>query len=229
MGHTIEELRHSLCEVAEPSIAPDMSRYMRGRFEYLGVKAPARRAAAGAWIRQVGNDPDKARQAVTELWAQPEREFQYVGIDLVARVARHLDAPDIDWLADLVVSKSWWDTVDSLAVSIGAVALEHPLAWETIEAWSFDTGLIDTNTEPSLWLARCSILQQLKYRDRTDEDVLFERCSRRAADTDFFIRKAIGWALRQYARTAPQSVWLYVDQNRDVLSALSVREATKHL
>lgn len=229
MGGTIEELRHSLCEVAEPSIAPDMSRYMRGRFEYLGVKAPARRAAAGPWIRRVATDPATARQTLTELWAQPEREFQYVGIDLVDRIARHLETPDIEWLAALVVSKSWWDTVDSLAVSIGAVALERPRAWEVIEAWSFGTGLIDTDTEPSLWLARCSILQQLKYRDSTDEDVLFERCTRRAADTDFFIRKAIGWALRQYARTAPQSVWLYVDQNRDVLSPLSVREATKHL
>lgn len=231
MAAYVDDLRQLLESAADPVQAPQMSKYMRHRFEYLGLKTPVRRKLASAIIRELASDPDitVAMEVVDDLWAQPEREFQYVGVDLVAKMKDRFTAEHFHWLAGLVVKKSWWDTVDALAVVIGHVALDRPTLWEQIELWSHDTGLIDTDSESAMWLARCSILQQMRYRERTDEDVLFERCTRRSADSDFFIRKAIGWALREYAKTEPNSVWRYVEDHRRQLSNLSVREATKHL
>ncbi|MCP3939828.1 MAG: DNA alkylation repair protein [Actinomycetia bacterium] len=228
MTPTVSSLRESLEAVADSSIAPEMERYMRNRAPYLGIKTPVRRKTAGPWIKSILADPGAVRPLIDELWDQPEREFQYVGQDLLAKAEKHLDESDLPWLVSLVNTKSWWDTVDALAAIIGGVALDRPPMWETIDTWANSTGKVGDD-EPAMWLARCAILQQLRYKERTEEAVLFDRCLRRVQDKEFFIRKAIGWSLRQYARTSPESVRVFVAANRHEMSPLSIREATKHL
>jgi 3-methyladenine DNA glycosylase AlkD len=113
-------------------------------------------------------------------------------------------------------TKSWWDTVDVLASRVVGPVAERPI----IESWL---------TSGDLWLERTAILHQLGYGERTDADFLFRSCLTHAASTEFFLRKAIGWALRQYARVDPAAVRGFVAAHADELSGLSRREALKHL
>ncbi len=210
---------------AVPADAPHMRRYMKDQFEFFGTKAPARRRATLPLLRRVSHEPGSARAVVDALWKGGERELQYVACDLLELVALDLDQTDLSWLGSLVLTKSWWDTVDGLASKvIGAAALQRREMWPLIDGWA-DHGPDDER----MWLARASLLQQLRYKELTDQTVLFDRCRRRAGDSEFFIRKAIGWALRQYARTDPEAVRGFVDAHRRELSGLTVREATKHL
>lgn len=199
-----------------------MARYMRDRFEFLGVASTPRRTAAKSFIRSFDAQPPAAVIAITkQLWRRPEREFAYVGSDLLARQAKRLDAAHIDALHSFITTKSWWDTVDALAASVvGPMVTRHPQLTAAMDEWIADD---------NLWLARTAILHQLKYGKATDTDRLFRYCTAQAGHPDFFIRKAIGWALRQYARTDPEAVRRFVANHRAELSPLSIREATTHL
>ena len=216
----VEELREALLGAADPDRAPAMTAYMKDQFPFLGIGAKERRAAARPFISSHRDaTPTQLMTSAELLWAAPEREFQYVGADLLRRWAGHLVAGQLDDVEVLISTKSWWDTVDALAAHVvGPMVERHDLA-ATMDRW----------IHGDLWVARSAILHQLNYKTRTDEDRLFRYCDLRAADGEFFLRKAIGWALRQYARVAPDAVRNYVDARRDSLSALSIREATKHL
>ena len=124
-------------------------------------------------------------------------------------------------LRTLITTKSWWGHLDALATRVvGGLVQRHPGLVAEMDAWSAET---------DMWLVRTAILHQLHYGDQTDTARLFDYCTRQAGHPDFFVRKAIGWALRHYARTDPDAVRAYVAANRDRLSPLSIREATKHL
>jgi 3-methyladenine DNA glycosylase AlkD len=220
-----DTIRAELMVVRVPADAPAMKRYMKDRFEFIGVKTPARRAVSTPLIKPLRHDPQAAVEVVDALWAMPERELHYVAADLVGLVAPALDGGHLDWLRGLVTTNCWWDTVDSLAVhGVGAVVRDRPELWTEVDGWA-NYGPHDER----MWLARTAIIHQLGYRERTNSEVLFDRCVRRSHDHEFFIRKAIGWALRDYARTDPAGVRTFVDIHRSQLSPLSIREATKHL
>ncbi len=124
-------------------------------------------------------------------------------------------------MRELITTKSWWDTVDTLAAhTVGPLVAAHPELADTMDAWVGDE---------NMWLSRTAILHQLRYKERTDAERLFRYCTARAGHKDFFIRKAVGWALREYAYTDPDGVRAYISEHRDNLSPLSVREASKHL
>jgi 3-methyladenine DNA glycosylase AlkD len=218
----IDDLKQALQDVAVPADAVWMRRYMRDRFSFLGVKSVARRAAARPTLGICRSAPvDELLGFAASCWLEPERELQYVAVDALVANAQRLDLEDLPAVVDLVVTKSWWDTADALGPRvIGVIVRNEPEGWREVDSW------IDGD---EMWLTRCSILQQLHYGEGTDAEVLFDRCSRRAEDPEFFIRKAIGWALRQYARVDPDAVTRFVDDNDDRLSPLSIREATKHL
>ncbi|HEX7642874.1 MAG TPA: DNA alkylation repair protein [Burkholderiaceae bacterium] len=207
----------ALTPLADPARAAGMRAYMKNQFRYLGIATPARRAACAGLVRGFDGDPIAAANA---LWKLDGREYKYVAADLLRHHARRLGGDDLPALEALVQSKSWWDCVDALAPTIGEIVYrERSLAArmdELIEADDF-------------WLRRVAILHQLAWKGETDEKRLFRYCLRCAGDKEFFIRKAIGWALRQYARSAPEAVRAFVDQYGGKLSPLSLREATKHL
>ena len=218
----LDRLDQNLCAARDPSRAVGMAAYMRGQFLFLGLTAPALRALERTALAGFPAPTEAELRLIVEAcWARPEREFQYVGCDYL-RI--HEAVPGPGFLAvtrTLITTKSWWDTVDPLATRIvGSLVRRHPTLTAEMDAWS---------TDDDLWLVRTAILHQLHYGAATDTGRLFGYCARQAGHRDFFVRKAIGWALRHYARTDPEAVRAFVAANRDRLAPLSVREATKHL
>ncbi len=222
MHPDVRRLRHELSNAAVTADAAPMEAYMKHRFAFLGVKAPARRACSKPLVapsRQL--DIDEVLEIARDLRAQPEREFHYVACDLLARNANRLRSSDLDTMQGFVTTDAWWDTVDPLASpTIGVMVSNHDDVADAMDDW------IEAD---DMWLVRVALIHQLRFKEHTDVGRLFRYCELQADHPDFFIRKAIGWALRQYARTAPNTVRDFVDDHRDHLSELSIREATKHL
>lgn len=211
-----------LRSAADPVRAAGMAAYMRDQFPFAGVPRPelatiARRVLAGlATPRQAD-----LRDVALSCWRRAEREFQYFACGLLRRHVARVDARLLGTVRGLIVTKSWWDTVDDLASHVvGPLVVRYPALAETMDEW------IDSD---ELWLIRTALLHQLGRRDGTDSTRLFDYCRARAEHKDFFIRKGIGWALRDYARTAPDEVQDFVRSNQARLSPLSVREATRHI
>jgi len=213
----ISALRQALAPHADAVRAVGMAAYMKNRFAFLGVQTPVRRRATGALL---GSWPDHPLAAATALWQCHEREFQYVACDLLERHGERLASDDLAGLLALAASKSWWDTVDSLAKRVGDLVRR-----DFILNARLDTLIDDDN----LWLRRIALLHQLGWKQATDTRRLFAYCRKRASDGDFFMRKAIGWALRDYARYDPEAVRNFLAEHGTELSPLSRREAAKHL
>jgi 3-methyladenine DNA glycosylase AlkD len=203
---------------ADPAAAPGMGKYMRERFPFLGIKTPLRRKLEREALAGLGApDEDGLAAFAKGLWDMAEREFQYAGCDTLARHQRRLTLASLPLLETLITSKSWWDTVDALAARVaGPIVLRHPAAAAWMDRWL---------EHENLWLRRSALLHQLTYRAQTDEDRLFRYCLARAGEREFFIRKAIGWALRQYSWTDPGAVRAFVAAHEAELPALSRREA----
>jgi len=210
-------IQQALTPLADAGRARGMAAYMKDQFAFFGIQTPPRRLATLAILRAYPGDPVEAAR---ELWALPEREYQYVAIDLLRQHHKRLKRSDLPALEGLVQEKSWWDSVDGLAVSIGKLVAREPDLVNRMDA------LIDA---PDFWLRRIALLHQLDRKEKTDTARLFDYCLRCADEREFFIRKAIGWALRQYARPDPLAVRGFLDAHRERLSGLSFREAAKHL
>lgn len=206
-----------LTPLADAGQAAPMAAYMKHRFSYLGIATPKRREACKSLIRAYDGDPSAAAAA---LWKLEAREYQYVGCDLLRHHDRKLQTGDLPKLEKLVQSKSWWDSVDALVPSIGNLVLREP---------SLVARMDELIASDNFWLQRVAILHQLGWKEQTDQERLFRYCLHCASEKEFFIRKAIGWALRQHARIAPDAMRAFVKKHQNTLSPLSVREASKHL
>ena len=217
MSDFAARIQQALTPLADAGRARGMAAYMKDQFAFFGIQTPPRRLATLAILRAYPGDPVEAAR---ELWALPEREYQYVAVDLLRQHHKRLKRSDLPALEGLVQEKSWWDSVDGLAVSIGKLVAREPDLVKRMDA------LIDA---PDFWLRRIALLHQLDRKEKTDTARLFDYCLRCADEREFFIRKAIGWALRQYARTDPLAVRSFLDAHRERLSGLSFREAAKHL
>jgi 3-methyladenine DNA glycosylase AlkD len=218
-AEVVGRLRSAFETEADAEWAVGAAAYMRDQFPFLGVRTPARRRLTEGALSDLPppTEPQLADVA-RALWMQPEREFQYAGCDLVSKHVGVTGPGFIDVVHELVVTKAWWDTVDALAAhTAGPLVHRHPELTAVMDDWvrSEDT-----------WVARTAILHQLTFRAETDGDRLFEYCRLRAGDSEFFLRKAIGWALRTYAAQEPERVATFV-RDTPSLSRLSIREATK--
>lgn len=198
-----------------------MKAYMRDQFDFLGLKKPLR-----AELLKPVFDSFKAVNSdewpliVQQVWNLKFREFQYVAMELCRKKSKDFQAGHLPLLEKMILEKSWWDTVDFVASNlVGDLFKRHPeLIDKTISKW--------LKTE-NFWLHRTAIIFQLKYGKHTDQQLLFSLCSRYAEEKEFFIRKAIGWALRQYSKSNPGSVRDYIKKQK--LSPLSVKEASKYI
>lgn len=218
----VNAIRVDLEAAAAPGDAALMKAYMKDRFDFIGVKTPARRAisAEAIALAKRSNQHDLFSFA-QRCWSEPEREFQYLGADTLKAGHEQLDPTALDTLAALIAERSWWDTVDTLASwPVGSIVMRHPDAAEVMDEWI---------TSDNIWIARAAILHQLRAKGATDLNRLFAYASTRAADTDFFIRKAIGWSLRQYAHTDPAPIVRFVKMHEAQLSNLTRREALKNV
>jgi 3-methyladenine DNA glycosylase AlkD len=218
----LARLRPTYEAARDPARAPAMVAYMRDRFPFLGIGAPTQKVLARtvtAGLPAPGEDD--LRAVALACWELPEREYQYFACGYLRRHVRALSADFLPVARQLTTTRPWWDTVDPLASRVvGPLVAAYPSLVTTMDAW-----LVDED----LWLIRSAILHQLFYREATDRARLFGYCTRQAGHRDFFVRKAIGWALREYAKTDPAAIRTYVASNRHRLSGLSVREATKNL
>ncbi|HET6771933.1 MAG TPA: DNA alkylation repair protein [Acidimicrobiales bacterium] len=210
---------------ADADWAGPMARYMRDQFAFLGVMAPAQK---DAW-REVAADLPRdlpepvVVEAATALWDRPEREHQYLACTLVNRHATvPARAPGatpafLDTVEALLTTKPWWDTVDSLAShAVGALVARHRELRPRMDAWL---------AGDDLWLVRSALLHMLGWKAATDAGWLFAACLARADHPDFFVRKAIGWALREYSKVDEHAVVAFVADHEGELSSLSRREA----
>jgi 3-methyladenine DNA glycosylase AlkD len=220
----------ALEDLADPALAAPMAAYMRNRFVFHGIKSPQ---VTTVW-KAVKSDVDGVHGRPTAddlldfadaMWDRPEREHQYVAAKAMAAAANRKDvggfeSRHLDRVRHLIVTQAWWDTVDVLAPNVvGRIAHAHPDdTLPVLERW-----LVDDD----LWLVRSALLHQLKWKADTDRDRLSRYCLVAAGHPDFFVRKAIGWALRQFSYIDAPWVEAFAIEHADVLSGLSCREATK--
>ena len=218
----LERLVEGYAAAADPVRAAAMGTYMREQFPFLGIPSPLRRTLSRAVLAGLPRpDEDDLREVALACWDLPEREYRYFALDWLSRYASLAPAGFLVTARFLITTDPWWDTVDGLASNVvGTIVSNHPATVSTMDSWL---------AEDDLWLIRTALLHQLTYKDRTDAERLFRYCVARAGHRDFFIRKAIGWALRQYAWTEPELVRRFVLEHRALLSPLSVREALKNV
>jgi 3-methyladenine DNA glycosylase AlkD len=206
---------------ADPAQAAPMKKYMRDQFEYLGIKTPQSAALQKQFYAEYGlPEVIDLDTILRDLWSLPQREFQYVGLSLLDKSEKKLPAKFIKTIEYLIVTKPWWDTVDAIAShTVGTHFRRFPeLREKYLPKW---------RASKNIWLRRTAILFQLNYQKETDFELLCEIIRENLDSTEFFINKAIGWALRQYARVDPKAVSKFVKSTP--LHPLSRREAMKHL
>lgn len=215
-------LEHRLDAVADTDQAVGMRAYMRDQFDFFGVRSADTRTTwkdvRGEVVRLHGR-PDVAgvlRFAVA-AWERDEREFQYCAARELQRAAKLLRPDDLGVVRELIQTKSWWDTVDILAPRvIGPLVAAHVEVADAMDDWIEDD---------DIWVIRAALIHQLFFTTDTNTERLARYCVRQSGHTDFFVRKAIGWALRQYSYVDPRWVTRFVDEHE--LSGLSKREAMK--
>jgi 3-methyladenine DNA glycosylase AlkD len=220
----LSQIEAALRPLADAQQAVHMRAYMLGKFAFLGIRATPRRQALRSLPRLKAWSSAELLALAEALWDLPEREFQYVAVDLLAKHHRQLEPDSLPRLLQLVQCHSWWDTVDGLAGVVGDILLRS----RTIECdvqRPMDACLSHTN----LWVRRVAMLHQLGWKAQTDEARLLHYALTLAPETDFFIRKAIGWALRDHARTEPETIRAFLSDHALRLSGLTRREAAKHL
>jgi 3-methyladenine DNA glycosylase AlkD len=206
---------------ANSSDAAAMAQYMRNQFAFFGIKAPQRKELLKQFWREQGPPPlAQANEIVRDLWARPERECQYSTLFLLEKMRKKLPESTIDLIEELIVTKSWWDTIDFLSShEAGYYFRQFPATRSThLARW---------RQSEDFWLRRSAILFQLKYKKGTDTELLFAILKENLGSDEFFINKAIGWALREYSKVNETAVTHFV-QNTP-LHPLSEREALKWL
>ncbi|MFE7859206.1 DNA alkylation repair protein [Streptomyces sp. NPDC057403] len=218
----LERLTAVYAAAADPERAAPMRAYMKDVAPFLGLTTPVRRALSREVVDGLPRPGESDCAAIAlRCWRLPEREYQYFAVDYLRRHARVCSSAFLPVARHLVGTRSWWDTVDLLAAHVvGALVAADPALTADMDAWIGDE---------DLWIARTALLHQLRYKERTDAGRLFAYCLRQSGHPDFFIRKAIGWALREYARTDPEAVRAFVAQERGRFAPLTVREALKNI
>ena len=219
MQNYLLPLHKALMQHADPEKAIPMQEYMRNKFQYLGIKAPQRKEILKTFLQAYGLPSLEQVDAISrDLWEMPEREYQYVAMGILERMKKKLTAEFITTIEHLILTKSWWDTVDMLAShNVGTLFANHPAVREEYVAkW---------RVSDNIWLRRATLLFQLKYKANTDIDLLFALIEENRDSDEFFIQKAIGWVLREYSKVDNTAVIDYVAKTN--LAPLSEREALK--
>ena len=200
--------------------AQKMSKYMLNKFEYIGIKTPERRKIFKNFFKEYKNEEKIDWEFVNKCWENKYREFQYVAADYLKNMKDKLTIDDIPKFKQLILKKSWWDTIDNLDMTIGALALKDSNVNKILLEWSLDE---------NIWLRRIAIDHQLLRKEKTNTELLEKILKNNLGQAEFFINKAIGWALRDYSKTNPNWVKNFIEKNREKMAKLSIREASKYL
>ena len=206
---------------SDPVYAEGARAYMRGISGFYGLGSPLRRQLVKEFLVKAGQPAKEQLEEIIHFaWEQPQREWQYAAMEMAARFASVGDEKLLSLAEFMITNKSWWDTVDFVAPNMAGIILKKNPALRNpvTEKW-LQSG--------NLWLMRSTLLFQLRYKKETDQELLFRLCAELSDHKDFFIRKAIGWSLREYSKWNPASVIEFVGSH--ALSPLSRREALKRI
>ncbi len=216
----VDSIRVSLRDRANPALAPGQQAYMKSVMPFFGVKVPEVRTLTKQLAKGM-RDTDELRDAAETLWRDAtHREERYAALTLLALRPLRARLDMLDLYEEMIRTGAWWDFVDEVSARLGEVLIAHPVeVTQLMLLWSADD---------DMWIRRASIISQLKRRAGTDRELLTIAIESNSEDTEFFIRKAIGWALREYAKTDADWVQAFVVAHPE-LSGLSKREALKHL
>lgn len=209
---------HTFRQHGNPDIALGQMAYMRNQFEYFGLKMPAWTALAKQIHAERGiPSGDDLLALARQCFADDHREMHYFALETIEKTLKKQPPEFIKFLEELILTRSWWDTVDWVNKLVGLHFRHYPeLAAPVTERWA-ESG--------NIWLQRVSMIFQLTYRDKTDAALLFDRVERQSRSKEFFLQKGAGWALRQYAKTNPEAVRDFVEKTP--LAPLTRREALK--
>lgn len=222
----LPKLRKALRKVADPAKAPIMQAYMKSVMPYHGVPTPLLRQVCKTVFAEIAFPTASDWQtSVLDLWRNARfREERYAALYLTAdkRGNPFQTPPAMKIYEELIVTGAWWDYVDEIASRrVGPILRDHPAPMRRM--------MLTWSKSDNLWKRRTTILCQLGFKAETDLELLYTCIQPSLESREFFLQKAIGWALRQYARTDAAEVRKYVQRNHARLSALSRREALKHI
>ena len=193
---------------------------MRHQFPFLGIAGPERNSLYKKYFPEAKKTKIIDWDFVDTCWEKEPREYQYVAANYLKAMQTYLTKDDLPKLERLVVTKSWWDTVDILDRVVGSLVANHPELEEVLLKWSLSD---------NIWLRRVAIDHQLLRKEKTDVQLMEKILLNNLDQPEFFINKAIGWALRDYSKTNPEWVSSFIEKNKERMSELSIREASKYL
>lgn len=220
MKTLLDEIKKTFEHHQREDDAMAMRQYMKNHFSFLGIRSPLRKEISKQFLSIKLQDELELLELVHGLWQMEAREYQYLAIEFLTKNNKLISLTSIFFIEQLVQQKSWWDTVDALASNVvGPVLLRSPDEMHLIVSpWI---------SSDNLWLNRTAIIFQLKYKEETRLDILKRAILLHIDSTEFFHKKAIGWALRQYSKIDPTWVAEFLEDHQ--LQPLSVREASKYL
>ncbi len=210
-----------LREYKNEAVAIKMAAYMKNHFLFLGLPSPLRKELQKPYIQELRKSNSIDWEFIFQCFEQPEREFQYIALDYLDLVKKNILNTEIENIEQLIIIKSWWDSVDCLDQIVGAMALNYPeLKDRYIRKW-----MISSN----IWLKRIAIDFQLSFKAKTDTEILAEAILSNLGSKEFFVNKAIGWSLREYSKTNKTWVARFIETHNESLSPLSIKEGSKYL
>lgn len=204
---------------ANRELAIRMESYMKNHFSFLGIPKPLRADISKEFLKGKSKIKEIDWKFVFQMFELPDREYQYLALEYLRKLEKNLQKSDIELIEKLILTKSWWDSVDSIAPLVGVLCQKYPeLKKEVLERW-----ILNSN----IWLKRITIIFQLKYKNETDTEFLSKAILSNNLSKDFFVNKAIGWSLRQYSKF--NADWVKVFISTHSLAPLSIREGSKFL
>lgn len=209
-------------ENSDSVIADGMKRYMKNQFEFFGVKSPTRKEISRQIFKEVKHlEREETISLVKDLWNEPQRELHYLAQEILFKNLKNKwDKEDVEFLEWLALNNSWWDTIDFIAPKLmaGYFFMYPEQIEEYTQKWL---------TSDNKWMIRCAILFQLKYKEKTNLELLYKIILQCSQTNEFFINKAIGWVLRENSKRIPNEIKEFVDFHEDRLSSLSKKEALR--
>jgi 3-methyladenine DNA glycosylase AlkD len=215
-----QRLRKKLIENSDPELARQMESYMRNKFKFYGLKTPERRKSYHDLIKLEKANKKIDWKFLDQAWVDEHREAQYFVCDYLIALEKYLKFEDIDHIFNYVKSKQWWDTIDSLIKPIGNIGLRDDRVSDLMLVWSKDD---------DFWVRRVAIEHQLLRKDKMNVELLNAILENNLGNSEFFINKAIGWALRDYSKTNPDWVKNFISKHHTEMATLSIKEGSKYL
>lgn len=209
-----------LYEKRDNENAINMAKYMKNQFDFLGINKPELKKIEREYLKEIKNQTYIDYDFVNKCYSDSNREFQYVAIDYLINKKKYLKNEDIPFIKNLIVTKSWWDTSDMIYKLMAYMSLKNTDINQILISWSKDK---------NIWIRRVSIIHQLHRKEKTDTKLLEKIIVNNLGSDEFFINKAIGWALRDYSKTNKEWVSNFINKYKDKMANLSIKEASKYL